>query len=108
MSKNKKKQTRRMTDTEYHGYKEYHSSVENASDREEFKAKNKQSKSIRQRKNTNRKIDNTLRSGNADMTEELEFESQKAERDIRGAHARIERKKLIDGYEENKESRGHS
>ena len=106
--KKKKKQTRRITDTEYHGYKRNHPSVENAVEREDFKAKNSQSDSIKQRKNTKQKIDYTLRSGNVDIIEEFEFESQKAERKMRGAHGRIKRKKLIDGYEENKKSPGHS
>ena len=90
-----------MTETEYNGYKKYHASVENASDREDFKAKDIQSKSIKHKKNMNRKMDFALRKGNFEIIDEIESDTTKTEKDLRGAQGRIKRKKLIDGFEEN-------
>jgi hypothetical protein len=100
----KSEQTRQMSETEYRGYWRGHRFVEHAVDRENLKARERQWVSGKQRKSSKRGIDHTLRSGDVDSIEKLEFESQKAEREMRGTHGRIERMKLIERYEESEKA----
>ena len=95
-----------MTETEYQGYKRNHRSIEHAVDREELKTKDRQADSIRQRKKAKRKMDFTLRRGSFCGVEDIRYESQKAERYVRGPRGRNKKRKLIEGYEENSENTG--
>lgn len=103
-SRRKKKHSRPMAETEYRGYKRYHRSVEHAGEREGLKARNTQADATNQRRGAKRKMDHALQRGDFDEIEDMENELQKAERKMRGARGRSQRKKSIEGYEEKNEN----
>lgn len=95
----KRKQKRKMTDTEYRGYMRYHGNIEDPEFRELQKTVDSKKQYSKKQKRLSADWKSALKNENTPTIENLEANTLKLQKNTHGIHTRKERLKKLENYE---------